>query len=104
MVVKDLLESSKGDFAVSERVLRYFKIFHKENNHKAGLSTLNTLKNKELKGQEEPFMITSLAINGRDLINKGYTGEAIGIKLRELLQYVKLNPEYNKKPTLVQMI
>jgi hypothetical protein len=50
VVVKDLLESSKGDFAVSERVLRYFKIFHKENNHKAGLSTLNTLKNKELKG------------------------------------------------------
>ena len=49
-------------------------------------------------------MITSLAINGKDLINKGYTGEAIGIKLRELLQYVKLNPEYNKKPTLLQLI
>ncbi len=104
MVVKDLLESSKGDFAVSERVLRYFKIFHKENNHKAGLSTLNTLKNKELKGEEEPFLINHLSIGGRDLINKGYTGEAIGIKLRELLQYVKLNPEYNKKPTLLQLI
>ncbi len=60
MVVKDLLESSKGDFAVSERVLRYFKIFHKENNHKAGLSTLNTLKNKELKSDGEPFMVTPI--------------------------------------------
>ena len=84
--------------------MRYFKIFHKENNHKAGLSTLNTLKNKELKGWRRTILNKSLSIGGRDLINKGYTGEAIGIKLRELLQYVKLNPEYNKKPTLVQMI
>ena len=45
-----------------------------------------------------------LKVDEKDLINKGYTGEAIGIKLRELLQYVKLNPGYNKKLTLVQMI
>ncbi len=53
---------------------------------------------------ENLLWLLHLKVDGRDLINKGYTGEAIGIKLRELLQYVKLNPEYNKKPTLLQLI
>lgn len=83
---------------MSERVLRYFKIFHKENNHKAGLSTLNTLKNKELKGDGEPFLwLLHLKVDGKDLINKGFKGEEIGLKQRELIQLVKEKPEINTK-------
>jgi hypothetical protein len=49
-------------------------------------------------------MITSLAINGKDLINKGLKGEEIGIKMRELIQSVKAHPELNTKETLVGMV
>lgn len=49
-------------------------------------------------------MITSLAINGKDLINKGLKGEQIGLKQRELIQAVKANPHLNTAETLFSMI
>ena len=102
--VKDLLESFNGNYEHVFKMFDYFELYGIDNGFLEGRITLTRLKEKAQKGEEEPFLINHLSIGGRDLINKGYTGEAIGIKLRELLQYVKLNPEYNKKPTLVQMI
>jgi len=85
-------------------VLTYFKTFNNANNHKAGLSTLKELKEKADKGEEEPFLITSLAVNGKDLINKGLKGEQIGFKQRELIQLVKAKPEMNTKEILSALL
>lgn len=102
--VKDLLEASDGDFDVAERVLNHFVLFNKSNTPNHGLTHLNDLKNKELKGEGEPFKVTHLKLNGEDLMAFGLKGTEIGVKQRELLVKVKENPELNTKESLTSLI
>lgn len=104
VIVKDLLEASKGDFGIVERVFGYFKVFENTNNHNVGLITLNTIKNKVGTVDEEPFMISQLALTGGDLMEYGLKGKEIGETQRKLLQIVKINPTFNNKTILVTMI
>ena len=52
----------------------------------------------------EPMSITSLALNGSDLIALGYTGSEIGQKLRQLLDHVLDHPENNTREILLKQI
>jgi tRNA nucleotidyltransferase (CCA-adding enzyme) len=104
VVVKDLLERMQGDYELADKFFTWYEVYGVENNHEDGKETLRNLKEKAENGQEEPFMITSLAINGKDLINKGLKGEQIGLKQRELIQAVKANPNLNNRDVLFSMI
>ena len=42
-------------------------------------------------------ILLHLKVDGKDLINKGFKGEEIGLKQRELIQLVKEKPEINTK-------
>ena len=104
VVVKDLLERMNGDYELAEHFFIWYEVYGVENNFRDGQESLKDLKEKAQKGEEEPFMITSLAINGKDLINKGLKGEQIGLKQRELIQAVKANPNLNTKNSLIDLI
>lgn len=49
----------------------------------------------------EPYKIKHLKINGSDLLERGYEGEAVGRKLSELLVEVLKNPEKNTREYLL---
>jgi len=76
----------------------------RDNYHKDGLITLKTLKNKASNGEEEPFKISQLAINGDDLIERGFKGKQIGEELNKLLHAVLKDPLLNKREILLSII
>lgn len=102
VIVKDLLTQTDS-YHSAKRVLNYFKILNKENNHKEGLITLNTLKNKVGTVDEEPYKITQLDINGKDLMELGLKGIEIGITLNRMLEIVKKDPTFNSKGKLLKL-
>jgi len=102
--VKALLRLADGNFELCERLLNTFKTLNKENNHKAGLITLKTLKNKVGTVDEEPYKVTQLKVNGVDMINLGFKGPEIGMHLNMLLKIVVDKPELNTKEQLLKVL
>jgi len=103
-LVKKLLLLTDGDYEFAERVLESFKTLNRENNHKAGLITLNTLKNKALNGEEEPYKVTQLKVNGGDMMKLGFKGPEIGMHLNVLLSLVVKDPSLNTKEKLLKVL
>lgn len=103
ITVKDLLTQT-DDFDTAERVLNYFNHFNKENNHKDGLITLNTLKNKVGTVDAEPYKVTQLKVNGKDMMKLGFKGTEIGIQLKMLLKKVVATPSLNTKEQLLKIL
>ncbi len=55
----------------------------------------------KLKYTNEPFNVSDLEINGHDVMKYGYEKEAIGAKLREVLNLIQENEIENKRPELL---
>lgn len=51
---------------------------------------------------KEPYLISHLDINGKDLIGLGYDGKAIADELDNLIRIVSSNPTFNNKESLLQ--
>lgn len=100
-LVKKLLQLTDGDYEVAERLLNRFNSFKCPNNHKEGLITLKALKNKADKGEEEPFKVTHLKVNGNDLMKLGFKGPEIGLHMNILLDFVVKRPEMNTRKKLM---
>lgn len=58
----------------------------------------------DIKLQNEAMNLSSLDINGNDIINLGYSGKNIGIILNHVLLYIINNPESNKKEKIIKII
>ncbi len=58
----------------------------------------------EIKTNREPYLLSDLKLDGNDLINLGFIGEEIKLKLQELLEAITENPKLNKKPLLLEII
>ena len=58
----------------------------------------------EITENNEPYKISMLNINGKDLEALGFSGEEIGRILNELLVRCINNPELNRKETLIEII
>lgn len=99
-----LLLNKTDDYEVAERVLRLFKTLKMDNYHKEGLITLKTLKNKASNGEEEPYKISQLAINGNDLIKIGLKGKELGETLNMFLRKILDTPALNKRDILLSML
>lgn len=54
--------------------------------------------------EEEPMSVKSLAVNGYDVMEKGYRGREIGQVLENLLEAVIEDPSLNTKETLMSMM
>ena len=63
-----------------------------------------TVKLKEITEKNEPYLISHLKANGKDLKKMGYSGEEIGEKLEMLRQAVVLNPECNTAENLKKIL
>ena len=53
---------------------------------------------------DEPYKISQLCVDGKDLQNNGYRGKEIGDKLEYLLECVIENPSLNTKGKLLKLI
>lgn len=102
--LKDLLERLHGDYDVAKKFCLFYEVYGVDNNFETAKLHLDNLHQKAKMGKEEPFMVTHLAIGGNDLMDKGFKGEQIGIKMREFLQAVKANPEINNREILIRMV
>jgi len=102
--VKTILRLTDGNFDMCEQLLNSFKLLNKENNHKDGLITLKTLKNKVGTVDEEPYKVTQLKVNGGDMIKMGFKGPEIGMYLNVLLKQVVDNPQLNTKEKLLGLL
>lgn len=58
----------------------------------------------EIKQSKEPYTLSMLAINGKDLLNIGIQGEEIGKTLNYLLEAVISTPPLNTKEKLIEII
>lgn len=57
---------------------------------------------KKILAEHQPYQISDLAVNGRDLIKTGYRpGRALGDCLKRLLEEVIINPELNRREYLI---
>ena len=54
--------------------------------------------------KNEPYLISHLALNGKDLLELGYKGEKIGEILEYLQKFVIQNPQKNNKQDLINQI
>lgn len=59
---------------------------------------------EEIKHNNEPYLISHLAVNGNDLRSLSFSGKEIGEKLEILKNAVIEEPELNKKETLLNLI
>lgn len=59
---------------------------------------------KEIKDNNEPYLVSHLAVRGEDLINLGYKGAEIGVILNRLLEAVTQNPKLNTREELLKII
>lgn len=58
---------------------------------------------RKILAEGQPYMVSQLAINGRDLLKNGYrAGREIGDTLRTLLEEVIINPELNRREYLIK--
>lgn len=66
------------------------------------IDTLYDIKDRTISiiNSNEPYLISHLAINGNDLIEMGYKGKDIAIKLNELVELVSEHPELNTRENL----
>lgn len=103
-LVKKLLQLNDGDYELVKYVLESFKTLQKENNHKEGLITLKALKNKADQGDEEPYKVTQLKVNGGDMMKLGFKGPEIGMNLNVLLSMVVKDPSLNTKEKLMEIV
>ncbi len=78
--------------------LEYKSVVMKENTEKLRTAL------KEIKTNKEPYKISMLNINGKDLEALGLRGEEIGTKLKLLLDKCIENPELNNKKLLLQLL
>lgn len=102
--LKDLLERLHGDYELALKFCDFFEVYSVDNGWETAKTELKRLHEKAKNGNEEPFLTTQLAIGGKDLINKGFKGEAIGLKMKEILQAVKADPTLNRKEALAKML
>ncbi|MBQ6847628.1 MAG: CCA tRNA nucleotidyltransferase [Clostridia bacterium] len=58
---------------------------------------------KEILENDEPYLISHLAVTGADLTNLGFKGKEIGERLETLRQAVVKDPQKNKKATLLAL-
>lgn len=57
---------------------------------------------KEILAERQPYLVSHLAVNGKDLIRLGYKpGREIGDALKRLVDEVIINPELNKREYLI---
>lgn len=69
------------------------------------LSLLNEVRlvYKKVLSERQPYLVSDLVINGRDLIKIGFrVGREIGDVLRQLLDEVIINPSLNKRDYLLR--
>ena len=59
---------------------------------------------KEIKTNNEPYKISMLNIDGKDLESLGFSGEEVGKKLKFLLQKCIESPELNNKNNLLKLL
>lgn len=52
----------------------------------------------------EPYLTRHLALNGNDIISKGFNNEQVGIILKQLLEIVIENPKLNNKTDLTEIL
>ena len=67
------------------------------------LNGLNTSLIKQIKDSKEPYKISDLKINGKDIISLGISGEKVGTILEYLLDKVIIDPTLNSKVKLVEI-
>ncbi|KGM92880.1 HD domain-containing protein (plasmid) [Clostridium botulinum] len=92
---RDLLKVKEAD--IKAQNLKYYDERHNkliEIEHKL----------KDIISKNQCFSLKHLKVNGRDLIELGYTGKEIGHILNDLLEKVLENPDLNNKDTLIGMI
>ena len=58
----------------------------------------------EIIEKKEPYLISHLKIDGKDLQHLGISGKEIGKLLEKLRRKVVLNPEYNTKEKLLKIL
>ena len=58
----------------------------------------------KVKEQEEALTVKDLALNGYNMMDLGFQGKEIGIKLNYLLEKVLENPELNKREELIKIL
>lgn len=104
VMLKDFLETLQGNYDVAIKFCLYFEVYNINNGYNIARSSILNLKEKALYGDEEPFLVTHLAIRGRDLADKGLSGRQIGVIMREILQNVKADPSLNTKNKLLNMV
>lgn len=102
--LKDLLERLNGDYETAMKFCSFYEVYNVDNGFETARMLLKNLHEKAKNGQEEPFLVTHLAIGGNDLINMGFKGEQIGIKMRTFLQAVKADPTLNDKNKLITLV
>lgn len=70
----------------------------------ASIDTFNEIKGlmREIIERNEPYLISHLAINGRDLVDLGYNGKEIADELDNLIRMVSGQPELNKREQLLK--
>lgn len=102
--LKDLLERLNGDYETAMKFCSFYEVYNVDNGFETARMLLKNLHEKAKNGQEEPFLVTHLEIGGNDLINMGFKGEQIGIKMRAFLQAVKSDPSLNDKNKLIALV
>lgn len=69
------------------------------------LSPTNALRVlREIKSSGECCSIRELAVSGKDLLDRGYSGTAVGRTLSMLLDHVLEHPEDNRRETLLPLL
>lgn len=109
--IKALQEMSSLDLPVTKKDIKLllFKyarehvIMYLEYLKVLGVDTKNLyLSLKQIEENQEPYLISHLAIKGEDLMNIGITGKEIGKTLNSLCLYVIENPSKNNTDDLLK--
>ena len=59
---------------------------------------------EEIKTNNEPYLISHLAVNGNDLKQYGISGKKLGETLKYLQDFIIENPDLNSKDTLIKEV
>lgn len=95
-IIKKLLAKTNLNSIID--YLDYIRIFENKD-----ITVYNELLN-EIAENNEPYLISHLAVGGEDLIKHGFMGAEIGIKLNCLLEFVIENPELNTRKELLKRL
>lgn len=107
---RKLLTSLGGDIALLEAlsVVREADSLGKRSKYQSAYDMEHLSKFKKMikavKDEDSRLKVTDLAINGHDLVERGFEGQRIGETLRRLLVMVEASPELNSRKQLLDLI